>query len=90
MCEACDLRKTYEAEYLDASAILLMIGKIHATVDEHGAMDIRIKLNPSESDWLCEWGAANEDFEDDDPEEDSEYAEEDQPLEESEQLEAAE
>jgi hypothetical protein len=67
MCETC---KIMDGEYREASAILLMmIGKIHAIVDKFGAMDINIKLDPAESDWLCEWGAANEDIEDDDPEE---------------------
>ncbi len=43
MCEACDLRKTYEDENLEASAILLMLlGKIHASVDQYGAMDINM------------------------------------------------
>jgi hypothetical protein len=73
MCEACDLRKIQEDEDLGVSEILLMmIGKIHATVDKYGAMDINIKLNPTESDLLCAWAAENEDMEDDDPAEDAE------------------
>ncbi len=83
MCEACDLRKTYEDENLEASAILLMLlGKIHATVDKDGSMDINMKLNPADSDRLCAWGAAHEDAEE------SDAAEEDMPLEESENLES--
>lgn len=89
MCEACNVRKAYEEEDFEASALLLMlIGKLHATVDKDGAMDVNIKLTGSESDWLCAWGAANEDMEDGDPAEDSDPAEEDSPQEESEQLEA--
>jgi hypothetical protein len=75
MCEACE-------EYREASALLLMlINKIHATQTSGGAR-LRIDLANWEMDWLCAWGEANEDLEEDIPPED------DLPPEASGQLEA--
>jgi hypothetical protein len=80
MCQRC---KLLETDDLEASALLLMlIPKIHARCDPDGAMDMHIKLDPTEADWFCAWGAANEDWEEDDP------AEHDDPEEASEQLES--
>jgi hypothetical protein len=64
MCEAL------ADEAGEASALLLLlIGKIHATRTPKGAR-LRIDLADTEMDWLCAWGAANEDAEEDDPPED--------------------
>lgn len=83
MCEACALRKMNEDADLQASALLTMLlDRFEMDVDQYGAVELRASLNPTESDWLCAWGAANEDVEDDDA------AEEDMPPEESENLES--
>jgi hypothetical protein len=81
MCERC---ARLDADEFQATALLRMIiSKIHARCDADGAMEFeKIKLTPSEADWLCAWGAENEDMEDADP------LEEDTAPEESEQLES--
>jgi hypothetical protein len=71
-----------EDEDLHAADLLkMLISKIHASNKSDGAR-LRIDLTENEMDWLCEWQAASEDTEDDDP------AEEDIPPEESENLES--
>jgi hypothetical protein len=82
MCSRCDVTRVLDEEEFEASALLLMlINKIHAAAEEGGGVHVSMDLSDAEFDWLCAWGAVNEDAEEDDP------LEEDMPPEESEQLE---
>jgi hypothetical protein len=82
MCQQCEANR--EATDL----LFMLIGRTHASCDEVGAMDMRIKLSPSEADRFCAWGSENEDTEDDDPAEHDDEPEQDDPAEESEHLES--
>jgi hypothetical protein len=81
MCQQCAIREMQAHENLEAADLLkMLIGKIHAGVDDDGQIEIRAGLAPEDVDRLAAGRAASEDAEIDDPEE------EDMPAEASEQL----
>jgi hypothetical protein len=68
-----DLKKEDQDEDGEASDLLrMLIKKLHATTsDSVDTVHLDMDLTRSEMDWLCAWGAENEDLEQDIPPEDS-------------------